>query len=183
MKTIKIVVALFFIGMSLNIKAQEQNIPVIRDVDTPILEPLRLSGPRVGLTLAPNIGNTNFSSVYSDSSFSIDPFITQFGWQFEWKYFETVGGSAGLFEVIPMIGGLDQGLFLPSLNLITGFRSSEGFEVGAGPNLSILNSGFTAAIGYVIKSKHMNFPINFAVTKSKDQLRWTILFGFTKRRR
>lgn len=180
MRNVKIFVAVIFLGLSQISKAQE--IPIIQDLETPIIKPLRLGGPRVGFTIAPNIDQQTFDSRYSDTTFQIDPFISQFGWQFEWQYFETRGGSAGLFEVIPLIGGLDQGLVLPSLNLLTGYRSKDGFEIGAGPNLNFTNSGFTLAVGYAFKSDHMNFPVNVAFTKSKDQVRMTIMFGFTKRR-
>ncbi len=160
-----------------------QEIPVVRDRETPIVEPLRLSGPRVGVTYVPNISQYNLGETFNDSTLNPSPWVSQFGWQFEWNYFETIGGSAGLFEVIPLIGGLDQGVIIPSLNLLTGYRDASGFEIGAGPNLNMINSGFTLAIGYNIKSKHMNFPLNFAFTRSREGIRTTLLVGFTKRRR
>lgn len=171
---------IFGMGMS---QLQAQEIPVIEDRETPILEPIRLTGPRIGFTYVPEIEKFNLPERFNDTSLTPNPFITQFGWQFEWKYFETRGGSAGLFEVIPLIGGLDQGLVLPSLNFLAGFRSSEGFEIGGGPNLNLIGSGFTLAIGHTISSKYMNFPINVAFTKSREGTRITLLFGFTKRSR
>ncbi len=163
------------------LKAQE--IPVIEDRETAIIEPLRLSGPRVGMSYVPQIKDFGLAERFGDSTFNPNPYVAQFGWQFEWKYFETNGGSAGLFEVIPMIGGLDQGVIIPSINFITGYRTAEGFEFGAGPNFSLLSTGFSAAAGYAFKSEHMYFPINFAVTKSRDGLRYSMIFGFSKRRR
>ncbi|MEQ9263292.1 MAG: hypothetical protein RLP14_09040 [Owenweeksia sp.] len=162
--------------------ALAQKIPVIEDRETAMIKPLRLSGPRVGVTYVPNIDRYNLDEKFNDSTLRPNNMVTQFGWQFEWNYFETVGGSAGLFEVIPLIGGLDQGLLIPSLNILTGYRDASGFEIGAGPNLNLLNSGFTFAFGYNIKSKHMNFPLNLAYTRSREGGRVTLLVGFTKRR-
>tara|TARA_R110002072_G_scaffold118716_4_gene251175 strand:+ start:3607 stop:4152 length:546 start_codon:yes stop_codon:yes gene_type:complete len=181
MKNSKYFILLFGLLLSPILKAQE--IPVIEDRETAILEPLRLSGPRVGLSFVPQIKNFGISELIGDTTFNPNPFVSQFGWQFEWRYFETRGGSAGLFEVIPMLGGLDQGLVIPSVNLITGYRSPSGFEFGAGPNISLLSSGFSAAVGYAFKSEHMYFPINFAMTKSRDGTRYSVIFGFSKRSR
>lgn len=181
MRNSKILVAVFVLLLSPFLKAQE--IPIIEDRETAILEPLRLSGPRVGLSYVPNIKDFGLDELFGDSTFNPSPFLTQFGWQFEWKYFETRGGSAGLFEVIPMVGGLDQGIIVPSINFITGYRSSGGFEVGAGPNFSLISSGFSLAAGYAFKSEHMYFPINFAMTKSRDGMRYSVVFGFSKRSR
>ena len=183
MKKLKLSISVLVVFCGLTISSKAQEIPVIEDRETAILKPLRLDGPRIGFTYVPEIEKFNLAEKFNDSSLVPSPFITQFGWQFEWKYFETRGGSAGLFEVIPLIGGLDQGLVLPSLNFLTGFRSSDGFEIGGGPNFNLLGSGFTLAIGHTIASEHMNFPVNLALTKSRDGTRFTLLFGFTKRRR
>ena len=179
MRVLSVVLTTLICAMCFPLSAQK--IPVIEDRETPIIKPLKLSGPRVGVTYVPNIESYKLGEKFNDSSLTPNPIVTQFGWQFEWNYFETIGGSAGLFEVIPLIGGLDQGLIIPSLNLLTGYRDASGFEIGAGPSLNLLNSGFTLACGYNFRSKHMNFPVNIAFTKSKEGARVTFLVGFTKR--
>ena len=98
MKNSKYFILLFGLLLSPILKAQE--IPVIEDRETAILEPLRLSGPRVGLSFVPQIKNFGISELIGDTTFNPNPFVSQFGWQFEWRYFETRGGSAGLFEVM-----------------------------------------------------------------------------------
>ncbi len=179
MKKVSFLVFVLLVSL---LKIQAQQIPVIEDRETAIIKPLRLSGPRVGVTYAPFLTSSNYGEQFGDSSFTFNaPFISQFGWQFEWKYFETMGGSAGLFEAIPLIGGLEQGLIIPSLNLLVGYRDAGGFEIGAGPSLNLLTPGFIIAVGYTFQSRHMNFPINFAVTPSRDGPRFSLLFGFNKR--
>lgn len=160
-----------------------QPIPVIEDRETAILKPLRLSGPRVGVSYIPGLKNTDISNVIgSDSSSRINAdHMYQFGWQFEWKYFETIGGSAGLFEVVPMVGGFEHGLIIPSVSMLVGYRDASGLELGAGPNVSTITTGFVLAAGYTFQSKHMNFPVTFGYIPTKEGARFSLLFGFTKR--
>jgi len=178
------ILILVFAGiLSVNLLKAQQPIPVIEDRETAILKPLRLSGPRVGFTWVPDIDKYDLSDFINDSTYTPHGMLTQFGWQFEWKYFETMGGSAGLFEIIPLIGGLEQGIIIPSLNVLVGYRDNSGFEFGFGPNISPVSTGFVLAAGYTIQSKHMNFPLNFAVIPSRHATRVGVLIGFTKRSR
>lgn len=178
MKRVSIVLALMVAAL-VQVKAQE--VPVVGDLSTPIVKPLKLSGPRIGGSYIPQIGNLNLGETFGDSAFVPDPFITLFGWQFEWRYFETSNGSQGLFEVIPLIGGLDQGMIIPSLNLLVGYRNASGFEFGAGPNINLVNPGFTVAIGQNLSTGHMNFPVNVGLTRGKEGWRFSLLMGFNKR--
>jgi hypothetical protein len=63
------------------------------------------------------------------------PVMFQFGYQFETTYLNQ-GGLQALFEFIPIITGLDQGLFIPSISFLHGLRSNRnGFEFAFGPAL------------------------------------------------
>ncbi len=159
--------------------ANAQQPPIITDTETPIVRPLKLDGPRLGATFLPGLS----SSFEDEYGFEVAPVITQFGWQFEWRYFESEDGGAGLFELVPLVGGFEQGLFLPSLNALIGYRTGSGFEIGFGPNLSIAGAGATFAIGHTFQSQYMNFPVNFAVVPNQEGVRFTLLFGFNKRSR
>lgn len=56
-----------------------------------------------------------------------------FGYQFEKQYLNG-GDIQGLFEFIPQVTGLDQGMFLPSLTFLNGIRSNQsGLEFAFGP--------------------------------------------------
>ena len=48
---------------------------------------------------------------------------------------------AGLVEGIIFFGGLEYGLFLPSLSGMFGARFSSGYEFAVGPNLSLGGAG------------------------------------------
>ncbi|MCH8546034.1 MAG: hypothetical protein LAT54_04820 [Cryomorphaceae bacterium] len=161
-----------------------QDPPVIRDTETPIVEPLELSGPRLGMVY---IHTADFSNVYEISNhFSKDnpvpSFLNTIGWQFEKEYFSTPNGVAGLVEFIPMITGYNAGLFIPSANLLFGVRNSEGLEFGMGANVSLLGSSVIYAAGYTFKFDYLNIPVNFAFAQGRSTERFILTFGFNLRR-
>jgi hypothetical protein len=126
---------------------------------------LKYSGPRIGLTyLGKGTTRDNIADLFDRTS--ISPLVSQFGWQFETRFFSNESGSQGLVELIPMIGGLEQGLFLPSLTAIIGFRHFNGFEVGVGPSLSLGGASVVIAAGTSIRSGNLVFPINLAFVPS-----------------
>ncbi len=62
------------------------------------------------------------------------------GYQFEKQYLNE-GNVQALFEFIPTISGLDQGLFVPSFTLFNGIRSNKsGLEFAIGPSINISKS-------------------------------------------
>lgn len=135
--------------------------------------PIRLSGPRVGVTW--------FQGAAADSlkeRFDMGPVISQFGWQFENRLFEVEGGASGVSEVLILAGGLDRGQVLPSLTWLMGVRSYNGLEIGAGPNISAGGIAFVVGTGANFASGGINYPINFAIASSKYGVRATMLIGF-----
>ncbi|MFN5705886.1 MAG: hypothetical protein ACK45U_08540 [bacterium] len=159
-------------------KAPVNTLPVAKAAPK-IVEPLELSGPRIGFTF---IGAGSTADALK-TEFNASPFITQFGWQFEKQYFALDNGTAGLVEFVGLIGGLEQGLFLPSANMLVGVRSSSGAEFAFGPNISISGAAFVLAVGHTYKSGNLNFPVNFAVVPSSKGVRFSLLFGFNAQTR
>jgi hypothetical protein len=140
---------------------------------SPLESKLRYGGPRIGITyLQPGESSDKMNDIFNRN---INPIITQFGWQFETRFFTLESGASGLVELIPMVGGLEQGLFIPSITGLVGYRSSKGYEIGIGPTLSLGGSGVLIAVGTSIKSGKVVFPINIAfipsVTKSYQEER------------
>lgn len=121
--------------------------------------------------------------IFGTEDWSPTPLISLYGWQFEWRYFETPSGAQGLVEVIPLVGGLEQGMFIPSLNTLVGFRTPDGFEVGFGPSISLTNPGFIMAIGQNTSFDNINFPVNFSLATSRDGMRFSFLIGFNRAER
>tara|TARA_A100000164_G_scaffold85444_1_gene73139 strand:+ start:3780 stop:4289 length:510 start_codon:yes stop_codon:yes gene_type:complete len=115
-------------------------------------EPKELSGPRLGLTyITPG-------EIVEEIDGS---FMTQYGWQFETRF---VSGEelAGLVEWVLLAGGLEKGYVLPSVTSIIGLRAKSGFEIGAGPNLSLAGVGLVFAVGYNFSIGSLNLPLNLS---------------------
>ena len=142
-------------------------------------EPIHLDGPRIGFTLL----SDGVVDKARENGVDINPFITQFGWQFESRLFRLPNGISGLVELVPLVGGLEQGHFLPSLSGLLGVRGPKGFEFGMGPNVTPLGASLVLAMGTSIQSNGINFPINLAVVPGKDGTRVSLLFGFNSRHR
>ena len=160
----------------------------------------KFEGPRIGATYI------NYGTVrdYLDLE-NKSPVITQFGWQFETRLFTAEDGTSALLEFIPLIGGFDQGLFLPSISILTGLRNATdakmSLEFAVGPNFSITRNwekevapsiGLVIAVGTSIKRSNINFPINLVFVPSvgekhdgKDyETGWklSLIFGFNSRK-
>lgn len=126
-----------------------------------------LSGPRVGVTI---ITNGDITDKLNEEFGYTSNFISQFGYQFETQIMgdENV---AGLIEGIVFIGGLEHGLFLPSISGLFGARFGDGYEVAVGPNLSLAGAGLVLGVGKTIKAGNINIPINFAWVPSTQRQR------------
>ena len=117
-----------------------------------------LSGPRVGITVITD----GLLTETLEEEFGVSTnFITQFGYQYE-KQIMGDENVAGLVEGILLIGGLEQGLFLPSLSGMFGARFASGTEFAVGPNLSASGAALVIGFGKTIKAGNINIPINFA---------------------
>jgi len=108
----------------------------------------------------------------------VGPVVTQFGWQWERQFSNGAGGLTPVTEWVLLVGGLEQGVFLPSLSWMVGLRSAGGAEVGVGPNLGPGGMGMVLAIGITKTSGNINIPFNLAVVPSKEGVRVGLLAGF-----
>ena len=148
--------------------------------EEPVLPPaIQLSGPRVGFTLLTGGVIDRAKQEISD----LNPFLTQFGWQFETQLFRMPNGVSGLVELVPLVAGLEQGKFIPSLSGLLGIRGPQGFEFGVGPNVSPIGANVVLALGTSFRSNGINFPVNLAVVPGNNGARISLLMGFNARRR
>jgi hypothetical protein len=151
--------------------------PVVPGDEPPAFDEVHLGGPRLGVTVL-----TAGLAEQARADHNIKPFLTQFGWQFETRIFRLPNGTAGLVEVVPLIGGLEQNKFIPSLNALIGIRGPKGLEFGLGPNLTPISASVALAVGTSFHSNGVNFPVNFAVVPGNGGARFSLLFGFNSRR-
>ena len=137
----------------------------------------QLAGPRIGLTMI-TAGSTadfiheGFNYIDSDEGNKLgetgSAFTTQYGWEWESRFADGGGDVTGIVEWIALVGGMEQGLFLPSISSVIGARTISGFEVGVGPNLSLSGVGMLFAVGYNFKSGSLNLPVNLVFMPGKD---------------
>jgi hypothetical protein len=151
--------------------AAQQDIP-------PRGEEISLSGPRFGMTVLTGEGAQRAKDDFGVNT----PVLSQFGWQFERRFLSSQDGLTGVFEWVLLVGGLEQGVFFPSVTWITGIRTPSGLEFGAGPNITPLSVGLAVGAGVNLQSGHMNFPLNAAIVSSGSGVRTSVLGGFTMRR-
>jgi hypothetical protein len=107
-------------------------------VNNPYQLRLRSDGPRMGATMFTGETANILKSSASKGGFEVEPLMFQFGYQFEKQYLNE-GNFQALFEFIPMVTGLDQGLFIPSITLMNGMRNNKsGWEFAFGPTFSLV---------------------------------------------
>jgi hypothetical protein len=102
------------------------------------------AGPRIGYAFM--TGSVNEFATRSERTGGLDifPGVSMIGYQFEGQYVGTERFSA-LVEVIINVSGMEQGKFIPTLNLMNGFRFGKaGWEFAFGPGIGIkkVSKGF-----------------------------------------
>jgi hypothetical protein len=137
-----------------------------------------LSGPRFGVTTL----SDGIVEKLHDRYIDVSPVISQFGWQFEKQFYVKDGGVAMLNEWVFLLGGLDQGMALPSLSWMVGVRTGNGTEFGVGPNITPVGVSLAMAAGTTIRAGFLNVPVNVAVVPSKGGMRVSFLTGFSIRK-
>ena len=129
-----------------------------------------LAGPRLGfafITASPSSGLINgyldldkMGDLPADYTNNIKgAFTTLYGWQWESRFADG-GDVTGIVEWIALIGGMESGLFLPSISSMVGARTSKGIEFAMGPNLSLGGIAMVFGAGYNFKSGKLNMPVN-----------------------
>jgi hypothetical protein len=135
----------------------------------------KLSGPRIGFTfigagpVADFINTKDLGALTEEGSDGYphvfgeegNAFITQYGWQWETRFADGYDVT-GLVEWIVLVGGMEKGLFLPSVSSLVGIRTSSNLEFAFGPNLSLSGIGAVVAVGYNFKIGEVNLPVNIA---------------------
>lgn len=107
-------------------------------VNNPTVDQIELNGPRMGLTVFSGDVAQLYRAPEAVGGFDATPVMFQFGYQFEVKYLNA-GEFQALFEFIPIVTGLDQGLFIPSVSILHGMRSNKtGWEFAFGPVVNIV---------------------------------------------
>jgi hypothetical protein len=151
-------------------------------------------GPRVGVSYV-LAGFEEFNdavqNIFPDGSREYIPIFTQFGLNLEQRIRLGETQSHFAFQEVLLLGGLDQGIFLPSLSALVGFRSRAGLEFGLGPNLSLKRSsgdiGVSLAVafsvGWTFVFSNVFVPVDLAFVPSPEGSRLSLLTGFNFQKR
>lgn len=131
------------------------------------------SGPRIGVAVM--TGNIAEFATRSSRKGGLDvaPVVSMIGYQFEAQYIGTENFSA-LGEFIFNVSGLEQGLFIPSLSIMNGFRfGNAGWEFAFGPGFGFkrVGKGFIDVDGrYGAKNEYFGTDdwYNYAVDQYGD---------------
>lgn len=158
---------------------------------------ISLAGPRFGVGFLTGIAAEIMEAPRSLGGNEGWPVVSHIGYQFE-KVFVSSGNTHALVEFLPTLSGLEQGVFMPAVNILLGIRNSRtGLEFAMGYNVAIgknkyydqtaeshlykvaLNSGLLVAAGKTFKSGRLNFPVNIYYIPGKSQThRFGVTFGF-----
>lgn len=136
----------------------------------------KLEGPRIGITYisagsAADFLHKGFSYINDEKNKlgeTGSAFTTQYGWQWESRFADGGGDVVGIVEWIALVGGMEQGKFLPSISSVIGARTFKGLEFGVGPNLSLSGVGMLFAVGHNFKSGSLNIPVNLVFMPGKE---------------
>jgi hypothetical protein len=141
---------------------------------------LNLSGPRFGVTA---LSHGVVDRLRREDAIDIGQAVTQFGWQIEKQFYSgRTGGPVAITEAVALIGGLEQGVALPSLSWLVGGRTPAGSEFGVGPNVTPVGVALAVAAGKTFRSGVLNVPVNVAFVPSRSGYRLSVLTGFSLRR-
>jgi len=145
------------------------------------------SGPRLGFTYL----NDEAVTTINEEGHRGDPVgnvITEFGWNFEKILFVNTDkkGMAFTIEIIPLIGGVDQNRFLPSITGLLGIRTENGMTFGMGPRLThddstndvITSLAYSGGINF--KYDNVTIPLRIQFTSARRGTSISLLTGFSR---
>jgi len=140
----------------------------------------KLAGPRVGVTMVQagslasilrkdvSLFSDDIREEWTGSTGKNGAVMSQYGWQWESRFLDG-GDVVGIVEWIALVGGMEKGMFLPSVSSMVGLRTASGFEFAAGPNLSLGGIAMVIGIGKTLKFGKLNVPVNIAYVPSMDK--------------
>jgi len=141
----------------------------------------KLAGPKVGITmvqsgllaniLKKDVGSFSDENRESWEGTSLGEYgavMSQYGYQWETR-FSDGGEVTGIVEWIALIGGMEKGMFLPSVSSMVGLRTDKGIEFAVGPNLSLGGIAMVFGAGYNFKFGKLNVPVNISYVPSMNK--------------
>ena len=140
----------------------------------------KLAGPRVGMTMVQSgllanilkkdvsfFSDENRESWEGTSLGKYGAVMSQYGWQWESRFADG-GEVTGIVEWIALVGGMEKGMFLPSVSSMVGVRTAKGVEFAVGPNLSLGGIAMVIGAGYMffffqVQKQYLQVYLNFQI--------------------
>ena len=155
----------------------------------PLLVERNMSGPRFGLTYV--WIKEELRELLPPGEFH--PVISQFGWHFEHQITPHGGGPQFLIQFVPMVAGVEHGMFIPNATLALGIRLPDGFEAGIGPNLQFpknleferggeVTSALVVAVGKTFSYGGVNIPFDIVYAINPNGNRLSFVLGYAIQR-
>ena len=123
-----------------NIENDENLVQLLANYEEPISTKytnLRLNGPRMGVAYVTGDFAQSLMDPIEEGGYDGYPILSQLGYQHEIQYL-SAGNFNALIEMLGMVSGLEQGLFIPAVIFMNGFRFGEGnWEIAFGPSVSL----------------------------------------------
>ncbi len=96
-----------------------------------------LNGPRMGAAFVTGDFAASIQAPKDEGGYGGYPVLSQLGYQYEVQYL-TAGNFNALVEFLPIVSGLEQGMFIPSIVFMNGFRFGKGnWEIAFGPSVGL----------------------------------------------
>lgn len=131
---------------------------------------LKLNGPRMGATYTFGAIKSRMEAPKSEGGLNMFPLSSSFGYQYEIQYLSS-GNFQALVEFIPMVNGLESGVFIPSFTFMNGFRFNQyGWEFGVGPvfRLTTKAKGYYNDEGKWVKANEVPENSNYTLVDEID---------------
>ena len=140
----------------------------------------KLAGPKVGLTMVSSgslasilrkdvgIFSNDIREEWTGATGKYGAVMSQYGWQWESR-FSDGGKVTGIVEWIALVGGMEKGMFFPSVSSMVGLRTEKGVEFAIGPNLSLGGIAMVIGAGYNFKFGKLNLPVTIAYVPSMNK--------------
>jgi len=123
-----------------NIENDPNMVSLLSNYEEPIttkLTNVSLNGPRMGAALVTGEFAAAITAPTEEGGYGGYPVLSQLGYQYEVQYL-TAGNFNALVEFLPIVSGLEQGIFIPSVVFMNGFRFGKGnWEFAFGPSVGV----------------------------------------------
>lgn len=115
----------------------EEALGYYHTVEEPNVTRILNNGPRMGMAYLTGEMADRLQAPQDQGGYAANPYLLQVGYQYEWQYMSASKFQA-LIEVLGLVSGLEQSMFIPSVVVMNGFREEYfGFEIGFGPSIAL----------------------------------------------